>query len=675
MNNPSLSMGETVLGYGGPALRHLAHAGSFLLPEAFPYASGSDCTMVATQRILIPVDLSESNEALLGYVRKTAERSPTELHLLHVIASPRRPRPVDEALETRREAARHQLELRAHPLRVDGLAVVLEVRSGRPAHEIVAYAREQSVDEICMTTHARTGLAHTVLGGVAEQVIRHAPCPVLVIGPPQPGAIGDHARQLQAAHALAASFDSRLNGPCEETWKQMEAVVGRKLGVTPSESGELLDLLQSVGVLDWYEQEQAGSGPCESYWSIDLEPLLWLSETSTASLPGPAVAEGAHPIAIDLLARASDARASDVHLDPKTDAFYEVGFRIDGRVEHYCDLDRGIAVPLIQQIKVLAGLDIAEPFLPQEGRLHQVAGVPGVEVRITSAPVQGGPAMALRLHRRDQALMPLEELGLATTALEAVAQILHAGAGLVLVTGPTGSGKTTTIYSQLQVLAGQGRKIVSIEDPIEYPLPFVRQLGVDPKHNLTMTEGLRTILRMDPDIVAVSEIRDVESAEIAMRAASSGRFVFSTLHTRDAASTITAVRDLHIDNRSMAANLTGIIAQRLVRRLCRECAEKKPVTDAERTLFAAEELTAPAELLHPVGCTRCRGTGYYGRVGIFEVVQTQGPVETAIAAGAPEDELRGVLRTAGTPSLLADALVKVAGGITCVEEAQAMKWV
>jgi type II secretory ATPase GspE/PulE/Tfp pilus assembly ATPase PilB-like protein len=380
-------------------------------------------------------------------------------------------------------------------------------------------------------------------------------------------------------------------------------------------------------------------------------------------------------MALDLLQRALETRASDVHLDPKADDLYEVRFRIDGHIEPYCELDRSIAMPLLQQLKVLASLDIAEPFKPQEGRVQLSAALPDVAVRITTAPVQRGTAMALRILRRDRAYMPLEDLGLSIAAGETVSRMLHSGAGLVLVTGPTGSGKTTTIHSLLKRLSGHGRNIVSIEDPVEFSLPFVRQLGVDPRHDVTMTQGLRTILRMDPDIVFVSEIRDVEAAEIAMRAASSGRFVFSTLHTRDVASTVTAVRDLHIDNRSLAGNLTGIISQRLVRRLCLNCAERRQTSDAEAQVFRSEAVEPPAELGHPVGCTQCRGTGYWDRIGVFEVVLTSGPAEAAIETGAAEDELRVVLRSSGTPSLPADALLKVRDGITSLEEAQGMKWV
>jgi type II secretory ATPase GspE/PulE/Tfp pilus assembly ATPase PilB-like protein len=281
--------------------------------------------------------------------------------------------------------------------------------------------------------------------------------------------------------------------------------------------------------------------------------------------------------------------------------------------------------------------------------------------------------MALRLLSRERMLLSLEGLGLSRAPLEAVERMRRSGAGLVLVTGPTGSGKTTTIYSLLHVLSGSARNITSIEDPVEFSLPFIRQLDVDPRHGMTMTAGLRTILRMDPDVVFVSEIRDAEAAEIAMRAGSSGRFIFSTLHTRDVASTVTALRDLHIDNRSLAANLAGIVSQRLVRRLCPECATRSPTAEAEAQAFSSEGLAPPAELGRAVGCPHCRGTGYRDRIGVFEAVSTAGPASEAVLSGAPEGEFRKALRSSGSPSLLGDGLRKVGEGITTLEEVQGMK--
>jgi len=629
--------------------------------------------MPPTERVLIPIDVNQSSQQLVAHARELAQRSPTELHLLYVIPSPRLPRALGESVETRLHESRHRLERLVQPLLVEGFRVVLEVRTGRPAREIVAYAREKSVDQISMTTRARTALASAVLGSVAEQVVRLAHCPVLILPPHRPA--DDRSRVAAAVQVLASSFGATLEGSYDETWNSIVSVVGRDLGLETAEAGQVVAELRAVHVLDWNERPASDTEASASFWSIDIAALSSSAGKPSAPVNDEPAGAGDASIAVDLIRRAVDARASDIHLDPKADDLYEVGFRIDGRIEHYCDLDRGIASPLLQQLKVMAGLDIAEPFLPQEGRLGPGTALPDVDVRITTAPVQGGAAMALRILRRDQVSMPLQELGLLPPSLEEVGRCLHAGAGLLLVTGPTGSGKTTTVYSLLHELGGRGRKIVSIEDPIEFPMPYVRQLGVDPRHHLTMTEGLRTILRMDPDIVAVSEIRDSESAEIAMRAASSGRFVFSTLHTRDVASTVTAVRDLHIDNRSIAANLTGIIAQRLVRRLCPGCAVGRPITDAERAVFDAEQVEPPATLLHPVGCSQCRGTGFHGRIGVFEVVLSHGEAEAAIETGAPEDQLRTLLRSSGSPSLLADALMKVRSGVTSLVEAQEMKWI
>ena len=216
---------------------------------------------------------------------------------------------------------------------------------------------------------------------------------------------------------------------------------------------------------------------------------------------------------------------------------------------------------------------------------------------------------------------------------------------------------------------------MSIEDPVEFPAAFVRQMEVDERHGVTMTSGLRTLLRMDPDIVFLGEIRDAEAAEIAMRAASSGKYVFSTLHTRDVASTVTALRDLHIDRRSLAGNLTGIISQRIVRRLCPQCRRSAPTSDEDRAVLEKYGLEPPAQFFQPVGCSHCRGRGYRGRIGVFEVVVADDEILCEIAGGAAEHELRHRIRSSGTPDLMADAFSKVCDGSTTIEEAIRMRWV
>jgi type II secretory ATPase GspE/PulE/Tfp pilus assembly ATPase PilB-like protein len=388
--------------------------------------------------------------------------------------------------------------------------------------------------------------------------------------------------------------------------------------------------------------------------------------------PQAAVAQGGS-IAVSLLQHAIRSRATDVHIDPLGDAA-EVRFRVDGRLEPYCRLAREVAHPLVMQLKVMAEVNIANPFHTEEGRFSLPSPMT-YDVRLTRVPVIGGESIALRLLNFETLLRPLDLLGLTDESLAQIHDMLRLGEGVVLVTGPTGSGKTTTAYSMAYAMDDGHRNIVTMEDPVEYRIPNFRQMSVDPRHGVTMTSGLRTLLRMDPDVVLVGEIRDAETAEMAMRAASSGKHVFTTIHTRDVASTVTALRDLHIDNRSLAGNLTGIISQRLVRRVCAECCRKVPIDGQQAQCFRDEGLEPPEELVVAEGCKKCRNTGYHQRVGIFEMVLPDRDIREAIEHGASEHDLRDTLRSRGTRSLLADGLRKARDGITTLDEVRSMTWV
>ena len=378
--------------------------------------------------------------------------------------------------------------------------------------------------------------------------------------------------------------------------------------------------------------------------------------------------------ALDLLERAIALRATDIHIDPAGDDGVVVRFRIDGKIAPYCTLDIGVGNHLLHQFMTLAKLDLTEPFRPREGRLHLPVAMREIEVRATATPVANGEALALRVFARDEISLSLDRLGLSPGGFETMQHILHGREGLVLITGPTGSGKTTTVYSMLETFKGKDCNIVSIEDPVEFSLPFVRQINVDEKHDLTLTSGLRTLLRMDPDIVFVGEIRDPEAAHIALRAASSGRFVFSSLHTRDVASTVTVLRDLGASDYSLASNLVGLVNQRLVRRLCTKCRRATDVCDPYAKAFAERGISAPKEVYEAVGCEACRNTGFAGRCGIFETLACDGELSTAIAEGKSEAELRRLIRSSGTPSLTHDALTKVQDGITSFQEAVSLRW-
>jgi type II secretory ATPase GspE/PulE/Tfp pilus assembly ATPase PilB-like protein/nucleotide-binding universal stress UspA family protein len=378
---------------------------------------------------------------------------------------------------------------------------------------------------------------------------------------------------------------------------------------------------------------------------------------------------------LDLVKRGVAMRASDIHIDPGTHDAFEVRMRIDGQLQHYCNVDRDVAGHLIGQFKTLADLPIAEPFRPLEGRLRMPLEFANLEIRMTSAPVAGGEAVALRVFDRSQMFRPVEDLGFSESGLHRVQEMMRRSEGIVLVTGPTNAGKTTTVYSMLEAIGGANRNIISIEDPVELSAPFVRQMAVDVTHGITMKSGLRTILRMDPDVVFVGEIRDAEAAEMATRAASSGRYVLSTLHTRDVAATITALRDFGIDNRSLAGNLTGIINQRLIRQVCKECFAKRAPNYTEREHFSFSSFTeVPDKVVDAVGCDACRGTGYRGRTGVFETLVADEEFRAAIADGMPENGLEALIREKDTPSLTTDALIKASNLVTSVSEALELRW-
>ncbi|MDB5389507.1 MAG: hypothetical protein JWM11_5153, partial [Planctomycetaceae bacterium] len=476
----------------------------------------------------------------------------------------------------------------------------LFVRYGSPAGEFFQHAQEYAIGSIVMGSRGRSRLAHMVLGGVAEAVLRDAPCPVLVMpencpigGPP-----GGH------------------NSDAEKT----------------------------------------------------IEPA-----DETFSFEGPDHAWDANRV-IELLRRAAQWRATDVHIDPVSSDRVWIRFRVDGKLRTFCHLDQSLAAPLLMQIKLMADFDTTQLFAPMEGRLKLPATLDMMEVRVTIVPACDGDAVAMRLLKHDTLPKPLSMLGMSASTHAAIEQMLQHHGGLVLVTGPTGSGKTTTVYAMLQQLGTGDRNIVSIEDPVEYRVAGIRQLSVNARHDFTMARGLRTLLRMDPDVVFIGEIRDAEALEIAMRASSSGHYVFTTLHTRDVASTVTALRDLHADNYSLAANLTGIVSQRLLRCLCRECRVAVPTTDDERRLFVAAEMEPPVELYQPRGCGICQNSGYRGRVGVFEAVVVTPEIMSAIQRGVPEDELRQLIRSAHSTSLSDDALSKAFDGITSLDEARALGW-
>ncbi len=298
----------------------------------------------------------------------------------------------------------------------------------------------------------------------------------------------------------------------------------------------------------------------------------------------------------------------------------------------------------------------------------------GHEVRMTRVPVFGGECIALRLHNRNRLIRPLESLGFSSHSLSRIHDMLRLTEGIVIVAGPTGAGKTTTAYSMVHALDNGQRNIVSIEDPPECQVPGFRQMITNARHGITMSSGLRNLLRMDPDLLLVGEIRDAETAQVAMRAAASGKYVFTTLHARDVAATVTALRDMGIDDRSLAGNLTGIISQRLVRRVCPHCRGWEPITPQTAEQFTQAKIEPPAMLPLAVGCAKCGQRGYHDRIGVFEVVLATRAIRDAVGQKLSEEDLRDLIHDRETRSLRADGLLKVCAGQTTLDEVNGMTW-
>lgn len=637
-----------------------------------PIATGA--SMIGVQRVAVSCDFTPFSEAALLHGVRLAERYKAQLHLLHVLPSHGSALSRENAGEEDRLRSEADLGKLLPPDLSLRMSPVLAVRIGSTAREIIKYARDAQIDLLVMGTHGRTGLAHIALGSVAEKVVRGSSCPVLIV----PRQWHDrHWLMQRAASHLVSTFGETLYGEREATMQQMRDRIAEHLDFTPELAYDLLLKMESHQMLGWTVTSDPETSPARGDWRVSTLIPMQPAEEQADAAEFSVVAESAGEVApaIDLLQRALHARASDVHIDPWSHDEYLVRFRVDGRLDKYCHLDAEVAERLIHQYKMLGNLDIADPFRPKEGRLRLPPSMARLEARITTSPASGGEAVAMRLFSMQSVFRNLEELGLNETERSGIDQMLRQGSGVVLVTGPTGSGKTTTVYSMLAEIGSGTRNIVSIEDPVEFPVPFVRQLAVDERHGVTITTGLRTLLRMDPDVLFVGEIRDEEAAEIAMRAAASGKYVFSTLHTRDVAATITALRDLHVDNRSLAGNLTGLVNQRLVRRLCPYCRREQPTNDHERATFEQHGLEAPRTLFVPVGCQHCRGTGYLGRAGIFEVAVAHERVSNAIATGGSEQEIREAVRFAGTLSLTCHSLHKVRDGLTSLREAMEITWI
>lgn len=418
--------------------------------------------------------------------------------------------------------------------------------------------------------------------------------------------------------------------------------------------GSMEDLIKSI------DEEKLGAGKEKD---IDVKKLQGIVE---------------EPVVIKLvnmiIMKAIEEHASDIHIEPEEEAL-NMRFRVDGMLHEVSAPPKHLQSAIISRIKIMAELDIAERRIPQDGRFTIKISGRQIDVRVSCIPTIYGENVVLRLLDSSSAVMSLEDLGFSKEALSEFDKLISRPHGIILVTGPTGSGKTTTLYAALNKINTVEKNIITIEDPVEYKLEGIRQIQINPKVDLTFATGLRSILRQDPNIIMVGEMRDRETAEIAVQAALTGHLVFSTLHTNDAPGAVTRMIDMGVEPFLVSSSVIGILAQRLVRTICSDCKEKYTPTDEElkdigllNDIRTTKDEKRTTIFYRGKGCPKCMSTGYKGRIGIYELLVPDEKIRNSIMAKASTDEIRRLARNAGMTSMKEDGIQKIKAGATTVEE-------
>ncbi len=427
--------------------------------------------------------------------------------------------------------------------------------------------------------------------------------------------------------------------------------------------------LISQYIYRWYEAD-ADMTADEDADTLDLslEDALW---DDPEQLKGMASEAPVIRLVNHVINRALELGVSDIHLEPRRQSVL-VRYRIDGVLHDHETISARLKAAIISRIKLMAKLDIAERRLPQDGRIKIRSGQDEVDIRVSTIPTHFGESIVLRLLNKETVSLNLADLGFGKALLKTFRSVIASPFGIMLVTGPTGSGKTTTLYAALSEINTPDKKIVTVEDPVEYQMDGVNQVQVHSAIGLTFAGTLRSFLRHDPDVMLIGEIRDGETAEIAVQAALTGHMVFSTLHTNDAAGAVTRLEDMGIERFMISSSLVAVLAQRLVRKNCRHCLQELTLTDEQRQGLSVDFGLAPE--MFPVayhrgmGCKACGETGYKGRFGIFELMVMDEALQGEVAAGADRNRIFKKAVTSGMLSLKMDGLEKVKQGVTTFEE-------
>ncbi|MCX8085384.1 MAG: ATPase, T2SS/T4P/T4SS family [Rhodocyclaceae bacterium] len=368
-----------------------------------------------------------------------------------------------------------------------------------------------------------------------------------------------------------------------------------------------------------------------------------------------------------LLTDAVKREASDIHFEPEA-SFLRIRYRIDGILRQIRALHKSYWAAMAVRLKVMSGMNIAETRAPQDGRISMNISGRAVDFRCASQPTIHGENIVLRILDRQKGIVPLDKLGLDEAQQELLRRMMARPEGIILVTGPTGSGKTTTLYSMLNHINDEGINIMTLEDPVEYPMAMIRQTSVAEAAKLDFANGIRSMMRQDPDVILVGEIRDSETAEMAFRAAMTGHQVYSTLHTNSALGVVPRLLDIGVLPDIMAGNIIGVIAQRLVRRLCTHCRKPYPASKEELRLLGAERFRQAPILYRPSGCPLCDYQGYKGRLAIMEILRMDADLDDLIVRRATQRELRNLAAEKGFRTLADDGLRRVIEGVTSLEE-------
>ncbi len=367
-----------------------------------------------------------------------------------------------------------------------------------------------------------------------------------------------------------------------------------------------------------------------------------------------------------LFARALDLNSSDIHFEPNEN-FLDIRCRVDGIMTRIERLPNKIHTAVASRLKLMAKLDIGEKRLPQDGRIDYQLGPRHLDMRVSTLPGVHGESIVLRILDRSDTSVSLLQLGMPETILEQYQRMISQPHGMILITGPTGSGKTTTLYATLEKINSEKQKIITVEDPVEYQLEGITQIQANASIGLGFAEGLRSIVRQDPDVLMVGEIRDHETAEIAIESALTGHLVFSTLHTNDAAGAVTRLQDMGVEGYLISSSLLAIQAQRLVRRVCTDCSESVPINADEINVLQLD-LNEQFSINRGSGCERCANTGYRGRIGLYELLIMSDAIRHHIASGADANVIREQAIKKGMRTLRQDALEKLKQGLTTPEE-------